>query len=106
MLRLEAVVRDIRYACRSLARRPGFAIVAVMTLAVGMGTMTVAFSAVNAFFLAGPPINAPGAGLIAVTGGAPEDRRRLLPRIRGIRTRCAGSRRLRPDDRHAQPSPW
>ena len=72
MLRLEAVVRDIRYACRSLARRPGFAVVAVMTLAVGMGTMTVAFSAVNAFFLAGPPIDAPGAGLIAVTGGAPE----------------------------------
>ena len=50
----------------------GFAVVAVMTLAVGMGTMTVAFSAVNAFFLAGPPIDAPGAGLIAVTGGAPE----------------------------------
>ena len=72
MLRLEAVVRDIRYACRSLARRPGFAIVAVMTLAVGMGTMTVAFSAVNAFFIAGPPIDAPGAGLIAVAGGAPE----------------------------------
>lgn len=72
MVRLEAVVRDIRYACRSLARRPGFAIVAVMTLAVGMGTMTVAFSAVNAFFIAGPPIDAPGAGLIAVTGGAPE----------------------------------
>ena len=72
MLRLEAVVQDIRYACRSLARRPGFAVVAVMTLAVGMGTMTVAFSAVNAFFLAGPPIDAPGAGLIAVTGGAPE----------------------------------
>jgi hypothetical protein len=73
MLRLEAVVRDIRYACRSLARRPGFAAVAVITLAVGIGTMTVAFSAVNAFFLAGPPIDAAGAGLIAVRGGAPED---------------------------------
>jgi type II secretory pathway pseudopilin PulG len=72
MLRLEVVVRDIRYACRSLARRPGFAVVAVMTLAVGMGTMTVAFSAVNAFFIAGPPIDAPGAGLVAITGGAPE----------------------------------
>ena len=35
MLRLEAVVRDIRYACRSLARRPGFAAVAVITLAIG-----------------------------------------------------------------------
>ena len=34
--------------------------------------MTVAFSAVNAFFLAGPPIDAEGAGTIAVTDGTPE----------------------------------
>jgi predicted permease len=43
-----------------------------MTLAVGIGTMTVAFSAVNAFFLAGPPIDAAGAGTIAVTDNTPE----------------------------------
>jgi predicted permease len=72
MLRLESMVRDVRYACRSLARRPGFAAVAVMTLAVGIGTMTVAFSAVNAFFLAGPPIDVDGAGTIAVTDNTPE----------------------------------
>jgi predicted permease len=72
MHRLETISRDIRYACRSLARRPGFAAVTVLTLAVGLGTMTVAFSAVNAFFLADPPVDAAGAGLIAVTDGAPE----------------------------------
>lgn len=69
---LETIVQDIRYACRSLARRPGFATVAVITLALGLGTMTVAFSAVNAFFLAGPPIDAAGAGTIAVSDGTPE----------------------------------
>ena len=72
MHRFENIYRDIRYACRSLGRRPGFASVAVLTLAVGIGTMTVAFSAVNAFFLAGPPIDSAGAGTIEVTDGAPE----------------------------------
>jgi hypothetical protein len=69
MLRLESIVRDVRHACRSLARRPSFAAVAVITLAVGIGTMTVAFSAVNAFFLAGPPIDAEGTGIMTVTDG-------------------------------------
>jgi predicted permease len=72
MRRLESIARDIRYACRSLGRRPGFAAAAVITLAVGLGTMTVAFSAVNAFFLAGPPIDAAGAGTVAVSDGRPE----------------------------------
>lgn len=72
ILRLETIVRDVRYACRSLARKPGFAAVAVVTLAVGIGTMTVAFSAVNAFFLANPPIDAEGAGTIAASDGTPE----------------------------------
>lgn len=72
MHRFESIAWDIRYACRSLAKKPGFAAVAVVTLAVGIGTMTVAFSAVNAFFLAGPLIDAEGAGTIAVTDGTPE----------------------------------
>src|SRR5262245_54721921 len=68
----ETVARDIRHACRLLARRPGFAAAAVLTLAVGLGTMTVAFSAVNAFFIAEPPVDATGAGIIEVSDGAPE----------------------------------
>ncbi|HLG59699.1 MAG TPA: ADOP family duplicated permease [Vicinamibacterales bacterium] len=70
MPRLETIYLDIRLACRLLARRPGFAAVAVLTLAVGLATMTVAFSAVNAFFIARPPID--GAGLIVMAGAAPE----------------------------------
>jgi predicted permease len=72
MQRFETVARDIRHACRLLARRPGFAAAAVLTLAVGLGTMTVAFSAVNAFFIAEPPVDATGAGIIEVSDGAPE----------------------------------
>jgi predicted permease len=72
MQQLETICRDVRHACRLLARRPGFAVTAVLTLAVGLGTMTVAFSAVNAFFIAAPPIDSPGAGLVVVTDDAPE----------------------------------
>jgi putative ABC transport system permease protein len=70
---LETIYGDVRHACRSLARRPGFAAVAVLTLAVGLGTMTVAFSAVNAFFIADRPIDSLGAGLIVVSDDAPEN---------------------------------
>jgi len=73
MERLEAVVRDIRLAGRLLTRRPLFATVAVVTIAVGLGTMTVAFSAVNAFFLANAPRDREGMGLIVVGGGGPEN---------------------------------
>ncbi len=70
---LETIYRDVRHGCRLLVRRPGFATVAVLTLGVGLGTMTVAFSAVNAFFIAAPPIDSAGAGLVMVTDGAPEN---------------------------------
>ena len=71
-LRLETILRDVRYACRLLVRHPGFAAASILTLAIGLGTMTVAFSAVNAFFIRSPPIEGAGAGLVTVSGSAPE----------------------------------
>src|SRR5688572_1052590 len=44
---LDAVWRDLRYARRRLARRPVFFATAVLTLAVGVGASTLAFSAVR-----------------------------------------------------------
>jgi hypothetical protein len=67
---LESLWRDVRLAVRSLSRRPGFSAVAILTLAVGLGTMTVAFSAVNAFFLEDRLVER--AGLIIIDDGAPE----------------------------------
>lgn len=57
---IDALGQDIRFAFRLMRKNPGFSLTAVGSLALSIGALTLAFSAVNALVLKPLPVREPG----------------------------------------------
>ena len=56
---MESVIKDLKYGFRGLLKRKGFAAIAVLTLALGIGANTAIFTLVNAVMLKSLPVTRP-----------------------------------------------
>src|SRR5436305_6199803 len=61
-LSMESIIKDIRFGFRNLSKNPGFTLIAVFTLALGIGGTTAIFSAVNPILF--EPLPYPQAGRV------------------------------------------
>ena len=56
---MSTFIRDLRYGLRTFLKRPGFVVIAVATLALGIGASTVIFTVVDAALIRGLPYKEP-----------------------------------------------
>jgi predicted permease len=69
---MNSLLKDLRFAIRSLTKQPGFTVVAVVTLMLAIGVNTTIFSVVNAVLLRALPFRDPDQ-LVAVQQSAADD---------------------------------
>jgi predicted permease len=68
---LDTLIRNLRFSLRSLSHSPGFAITAILTLALGVGANTAVFSVMNAVLLRSLPVSDPASLVYLRTSNPP-----------------------------------